>query len=541
MSDMKISTIDAATGEMGGPSVPARSGQAVIGAALAPRAIEQASILQRAFCFPAMLGALLVTGVYVARRGFDVDPDLWWHIKIGEGILATHHWPTSDFFSFTASGQPWIAAEWLGEVLFAAVARVGGLRGLEALLIILGATVMLALYAFATLRSGNSKAGFVTSAVLLVLAAANFNLRPQMLGYLFLVLTLIALERFRQGRPRALWFLPLLFLVWVNTHPSWEIGLGTMFVYWMSGLREIRLGGIDIRCWKPAERVRLSLAFLLCTAVLPITPYGARLAAFPFQFISSLPGNLANIIEWQPMPFNQSGPKLFLALILGLFAMQIAFRLTWRLEELALFFFGTAMACLHARFLLIFVPFFTPLFATILARWLPKYNRKKDQYLLNALLMFSMLAGMVRYFPSQAGIEESVASHFPVGAVQYLSRHPIPGPMFNAYNFGGYLVWATAPEHKVFIDGRGELFEPGGVFADYMHITLLKPGALSVLRAYGVQACLLDREQPLTTVLAALPDWQRVYSDQDSVLFVRRGGSEAAAVTATRSAPIRED
>ena len=113
--------------------------------------------------------------------------------------------------------------------------------------------------------------------------------------------------------------------------------------------------------------------------------------------------------------------------------------------------------------------------------------------------------------------------------------------MFNAYNFGGYLVWATAPEHKVFIDGRGELFEPGGVFADYMHITLLKPGALSVLRAYGVQACLLDREQPLSTVLAALPDWQRVYSDQESVLYVRRGGSEAAAVTATRSAPIRED
>ena len=499
------------------------------------------SILQRAFSFPVMLAALLVAGVFVARRGFDVDPDLWWHIKVGEDILATHQWPTSDAYSFTAAGQSWMADQWLGDVLFAAVARVGGLRGLEALLIVLGAAVMVALYVFATLRSGNSKAGFVTSAVLLVLAAANFNLRPQMLGYLFLVLTLIALERFRQGRPRVLWFLPLLFLLWVNTHASWEIGLSTIFVYWMSGLKEIRLGGIEMRGWKPAERLRLALVFLLCLAVLPITPYGTRLAAFPFQFISLHPHILANIVEWQPMPFDQLGGKVFLGLFLGLLAVQIACRLTWRLEEAALFFFGTAMACLHARFLLIFVPFFTPLLATTLARWLPGYNRKKDQHLLNAVLMVSMLAGMLWYFPSQATIEESVASHFPVGAVQYLNRHPMPGPMFNAYNFGGYLVWATAPEHKVFIDGRAELFEAGGVLADYMHITLLKPGALSVLRAYGVQACLLEREQPLTTVLAALPDWQKVYADQESVLFVRRSGTEAAVVTPMHSAPVRED
>ena len=230
-----------------------------------------------------------------------------------------------------------------------------------------------------------------------------------------------------------------------------------------------------------------------------------------------------------------------MGLFLGFLAVQIAFRLTWRLEEAALFFFGTAMACLHARFLLIFVPFFTPLLATTLARWLPGYNRKKDHHLLNAVLMFSMLAGMLWYFPSQATIEESVASHFPVGAVQYLNGHPMPGPMFNAYNFGGYLVWATAPEHKVFIDGRAELFEVGGVLADYMHITLLKPGALFVLGSYGVQACLLEREQPLTTVLAALPDWQKVYADQESVLFVRRSDTEAAVVTPTHGEPVRED
>jgi hypothetical protein len=478
--------------------------------------------LRWAFSFPSMLGALLVTGVFVARRNFEVDTDLWWHLRVGEDILATHHLPLTDMYSFTAPGQPWIAAEWAGSTLFAIVERAGGLRGLQALFIILGATIMLSLYALATLRAGNSKAGFVTSAVLLVLATANFNLRPQMLGYLFLILLMIALERFRQGKRGALWCLPALFLVWVNSHGSWPIGLGAMFIYWASGLREFRLGGIEMRRWTPADRQRLSFVFLLCLTVLPITPYGTRLAAFPFQFISALPVNLASINEWQPMPFNLFGPKLFLALILGLFVVQIAFRLSWRLEELALFFFGTVLACLHARFLLIFVPFSAPLFATTLARWLPRYYREKDQFLLNAVLMFSFALAMVYYFPSQKKIEESIAKNYPSGAVAYMRQHSVPGPMFNSYGFGGYLQWAFGAEHKVFIDGRGELYEPGGVFADYMHIILLKPGALSVLRDYGVQSCLLNRDDALATTLSALPDWQSVYSDQTSILLVRR-------------------
>ncbi len=64
--------------------------------------------------------------------------------------------------------------------------------------------------------------------------------------------------------------------------------------------------------------------------------------------------------------------------------------------------------------------------------------------------------------------------------------------MLNSYGFGGYLEWSSGGRHKVFIDGRGELYEMSGVFADYMHISLLKPGALSVLGGYRVQACLLD-------------------------------------------------
>jgi hypothetical protein len=530
MNDTDTSVIGATADEMIAPAIPVPAGE-VVGSAVHANAL--ASIMQRVFTFPAMLGMLLVTAIFFAVRGFDVDPDLWWHIKSGQDILSTHRWPVIDSYSFTVAGQPRIAFEWLGDVLFAAVLQVGGLRGLEALLIVLSAAIIIALYSLSTLRSKNSKAGFLATAGLIVLATANLNLRPQMLGYLFLVLTLITLERFRQGKRGALWFLPLLFLAWINIHGSWVLGLGAMVAYWACGLKEYCIGGIEMRRWERPDRSRLSVVFLLCLAVLPITPYGTQLAAVPFQVASAFPVSKVYVSEWQPLPFDQFGGKVFLVLALGFFAVQIALRLKWRLEELALFLIGTAMACMHVRFLLLFVPFFVPLLATVLARWLPPYERGKDRPVVNAVFMFCMLTLMVRYFPSRANIEDSVAKHYPVRAVEYLRRHPLPGPMFNSYGFGGYLLWALGPQHKVFIDGRAELYEQGGVFTDYMHISILKPGALSVLRGYGVQSCLIDRNEPLANVLAAMPDWQLSYSDGVSVLFVRRVNAEIPENEAT--------
>ena len=488
--------------------------------------------LQQVVSFPAMLGGLLVVAVFLARHNFEVDPDLWWHLKVGENILSTHRWPTTDPYSFTAAGQPWLAYEWLGDVFFAAVARIAGLEGLQALLIILGAVIMLSLYGYATLRSRNSKAGFVVAALVLILAALNFNLRPQMLGYLFLIITLIVLERFRQGKSAALWFLPPLFMIWINTHGSWEIGLGTLLVYWLCGLKEIDLGDIELHAWTRAERVRLSLVFLFCLLAISITPYGTRLAAYPFQVASSLPLNMTQIDEWQPMPMSSFGPRLFLALVLGTIALQIVFRFKWRVEDVVLFCGATALALVHRRFVLIFVPFFVPVFATMLARWVPGYQREKDPYVLNAALMAVMLGAMIHYFPSRSEIQDNVNAHFPVNAVKYLREHPASGAMFNSYGFGGYLVYSRGDEHKVFIDGRGELYEHAGVFADYIHITLVKPGLLGVLRNYGIKECLVGRDDPIAVFLAALPEWKQVYTDPVSVIFVRSDNPRADSALA---------
>jgi len=232
------------------------------------------------------------------------------------------------------------------------------------------------------------------------------------------------------------------------------------------------------------------------------------------------------------MPLNSFGPKLFLALVLGTMAVQILSPLKWRLEDVLLFLGASVMAFVHARFLLIFVPFFTPVFASMLARWVPGYQREKDPYALNAVLMAVMLAAMIHYFPSEVKTEQIVATNFPVGAVNYLKDHPASGPMFNSYGFGGYLVYSRGDEHKVFIDGRGELYEHAGVFADYLHITLVKPGLLGVLRNYGIKECLVGREDPIAVFLSALPEWRQIYADPVSVILVRSDNPGAESTLA---------
>jgi hypothetical protein len=491
------------------------------------------SSLKWVFSFPTMLGALLVGVVFCEGRQFSLDPDVWWHIKSGQTILATHHWPTTDPYSFTVTGQPWIAYEWLGDLLLATVSRIGGLRGLDLLLIVIGSAVILGLYLLGTVSSGSSKAGFVAAALVCPLAFANFNLRPQMLGYLFLIVSIVVLELYRQGRARVIWILPPLLLVWVNTHGSWIIGLGTMLVYWICGLVEFETGAIKTKRWKPNERKQLSLVFLASLAAATITPYGSELAFLPFRVASSLPVSMANIDEWHSMPFNMEFGKIFLVLLLAFFLAQIAIGMAWSLEQVVLFFVGTGLACLHDRFLLIFVPFFVPLLAQVLGTWLTPYSRTSDHPLLNATLMTVLAIMMFHFSPSRGDLEQKIAQRFPVHAVEYLRERAVPRPMFDSYDFGGYLVWA---DQKVFVDGRSELYEWGGVLSDYMYIAMLKPGALNVLRMYGIQSCLLDRDQPLATVLKALPDWKTVYEDNRSVILVHQDATQSIPATTSLAA-----
>jgi len=94
------------------------------------------SLNDLAFLTPAILLFCLMGGV----ASMLVDADTGWHIRAGEWILNHHQLPTSDFFSFTKSGQPWFAWEWLWEIAFAWLFHLAGMAG-----VILGNLVILCL------------------------------------------------------------------------------------------------------------------------------------------------------------------------------------------------------------------------------------------------------------------------------------------------------------------------------------------------------------------------------------------------------------
>ncbi|MBI2815357.1 MAG: hypothetical protein HYX72_00300 [Acidobacteria bacterium] len=525
--------------------------------------------MKKVFSFPTFLGVLLVAGVFAtislglksvpaASSGAShvsiFEGDTWYHILAGEEILQTRRWPTTDSYSFTAQGGHSMAFEWLPQVAFAIADRLGGVRALAALLIVLAAALMVLIFAYALMRSGNASAAFIATVAMLPLASAFFTLRPQLVGYIFLVILLICLERFRQGHAGALWVLPPLFLAWVNTHGSFVLGLMVLAVFYVAGLsrellrtfasaqettvdkgtasavpllRHVNLAtstfsgaSVVVTPWTPEQRKRLLTTVLLSVAALAITPYGTALAGFTFHVILNAPLGMTHIVEYRPL--SAFSPLLggFLLCLAVMLVALLTSSPVFRVDDVLLFVIAAGGAFIHMRLLLLFVIVFAPMLAILLDRWLPAGSPSAAPWLVNAGLMLLISAGMVTLFPSGEFLEGVIARGFPRGAVSYLRQHKIEGAMLNNDLWGAYLV-RSLPSHRVFIDGRSQLFEERGVFSDYLKLMAVDRHTPALLRKYDLKACLIERNAPLATFLYNHPDWACAYEDDFSAIFVR--------------------
>ena len=487
------------------------------------------------FSFPVFLGALLVAAVFLnlALRldnvaalpsghwhAAFVEGDTYWHMAAGQRILDTHHWPTTNYYSFTAPASEWIDFEWVGEVLMTVTSGLGGPRALLGLLAVLVAIIVLLVYCFAWLASGNPKSAFAATALILPLLGTCFSVRPQLLGYIFLLITLICLERYRRGRLRNLWIFPPMFVLWVNTHGTFTLGWVVMAIYGVAGLKDFRLGPLEGKAWLPGERRHLELVLLLCVAAVLVNPYGPRLLPYELGFAAQ-PVNLTYTEEWQPLAFHELFGVWFLILFLACAVGVAVLRRPQRVELVALLLLAAGLACRHQRVVVFFAIVLAPILAGLLAELFPRYEPEKNSPVLNAALMALFAAGMVGFFPSSAKLQRLIDHNQPRRAVDYLRAHPVPGWMFNDDFWGGYLIWASRGQQKVFIDGRSEAYESSGVLADYIRIIQPAPDALPLLEKYGVRSCLIERRGSLSALLSAQPDWRQVYQDDLSVLFVR--------------------
>jgi hypothetical protein len=481
---------------------------------------------KKAISFPVFLAVLLVTVAAYQAHLHLADPDTWWHAKVGQLILANWHFPTHDIYSFTVKGNPWMAYEWLGVVVFGWAGR-WGVSGLLLLLCGLAGLLMLLLYVYGTVCTGNVKASLAACAILLPVEGVFFTLRPQLIGYCFLVLLLILMELYRQGHEKVLWAIPPLFLIWVNTHGSFFMGLGILGVFWFCGLFHFEWGSVVAKPWTKKQSRNLLLTILASVVLLPLTPYGTQLAAYPFQMAILQPLNIKSIQEWQAVNFGTGWGKAFLLMVIALFLVQLFWKDRYRLFDLVFLLVTIGEAAMHIRFMTVLIFAFLPWFARLLGRWLSPYDVRKDQYALNLGLIAVLVFAFVYFFPSQKKIEKRLEKSYPIHAIAYMKTHEVPEPMLNDYGFGGFLIWTygtpQGTTRPVFIDGRADIYEYGGVLRDYLDIMGLKNDTPELLAKYRLRSALIRSDSSLATYLKVLPGWSLVYADKLADIFVFHG------------------
>lgn len=478
------------------------------------------SAVRAVFSFPVAVSSLLMTlGVLTVRARFD-DPDLWWHLKTGQIIWTTHTIPTTDIFSYTTNHHVWVPHEWLSQVLIYGAYRFGGYSGLMLWLCFFTAAILVAGYALCCFSSGNAKVSFVGAMTIWFFATAGLAIRPQMIGYLLLVVELLLIHLGRSRSPR--WFLglPPLFALWVNCHGSFFFGFLVAVLFLVCSFFDFRTGSLVNVRWEPHSRKMLMIALVFSAAALFLNPVGVRQVLYPLTITLREPINVGNVQEWLP-PTMSSARGLGLLTVLGcIFLILMARRSQLFLDELLMLFASTWLAISHRRMVFVFGILAAPIVSRLLAPLWDGYDADQDRPLPNAILIAASLLILVLGFPDRQNLARQVEAGSPVKAVEFMQRHHFSGPMINDYAYGGYLIWAV-PNQPVFIDGNADVFEWTGVLSEFGRWAMLQENPNILLDKYGVRFCVLARTAPMAQVLPLLPNWKSVYSDNMSTIFVR--------------------
>jgi hypothetical protein len=474
------------------------------------------SALRQVLGLPVVLGSLLVCLTFCFCSMRFSDPDLWWHLKVGQEIWQTHALPNADHWSFTAYGKPWIDHEWLSQLLLYLVWRIGGYQALQFFLCAVSSAIVALVYALCRRYCENAEVAMLGGFLAFFFGTMGFSLRPQLIGYASLAVLLLIMERAWSGRPLALWWLPPLFALWVNCHGSWVLGLGILLAAlaftWIARRRFRFADGPEIRL--------LAGVFGFSTAALLVNPVGIRLLTYPLDVFVHQRTNLNFVAEWFPLTMQDPrGVGLFVVLA-ALLVAGLTGRARASAFELMVLLPVSALAVQHMRMVFVFGIVCAPIVCRIVAQMKRPGKPRRDFLPANAVLVLLCALCCCAAFPSMPTIQANIASHNPVEAVRFIKRSALPGPMLNDYMWGGYLIWAL-PEQKVFIDGRGDIYDWSGVLARYRDWVSLYADPERLLNDYGIHLCLLPANSAQARVMSHLTGWTLAYNDNIAVVFAR--------------------
>jgi hypothetical protein len=481
--------------------------------------------------FLTMLTFLLITLQFVMSRGEIIDPDIWWHLRNAEFLIQHHQLPRFDMYSFTVAGAPWINHEWLSEVPFYLTWRAGGLSGLNAATLVVIVAIFLGLLYLCYQESGHFKASIAACCFVTFLAKVSYGPRTILFGYLYLVILLIILQRFRRKGHAPLWLIPPLFCLWINTHGSWSLGLIVFSIIAAAGLVRNGSGLIQAEPWAASQFGKLVVTGLASAAALFVNPFGARLVWYPFDLAFRQNLNISHVAEWVSVNFHDMRGKLVFVLIVTLLLTALLRRRRWTVAELGLVLFALYSGLTYIRFLFLLAIVAAPLLAKLLD-FIPRYRPEADTPFINAGVIVLMIAGMVHYWPASSEIQVKLAKEYPAEFLPYLKSHPPAGPVLTAYLWGGYLEW-NARDLKTFVDSRVDIFEYAGVLKDYLDVLSLKQPD-TILDKYKIRYVLLSPDEALVYVLQRDPKWKEIYSDKVCVLLERADAAAAAPAPLTQ-------
>jgi hypothetical protein len=445
--------------------------------------------------------------------------DFWWHLRTGQLIFTTHAVPHTDPFSFTAAGRPWVAHEWLSELLMYLLYRLGGY---PPILLVFSAVTALA-YGLMAWRSAGAPQTRIFALVMAVWCAhPTFSIRPQTFSLLLFALFYVLLDAHRRsGSVRPLMLLPPLMLLWVNLHGGYILGpvLILLFLAGAAGDALARLPGA-----RPfgAQAKALGLAAAVCVLVVPLNPNGVRLYAYPFQTLDSRVMR-ALLMEWQsPDPRQPLFYPFFL--LIGLCALAlVARRKNLRSSEVLVFAFFTGAALHSMRFIALSALAAIPILAGIsLARAQSPASQPSRARLPLEVAVLVMAAGLTGgiLHRALAGAPAEVREHFPVAAVNFLEQHRLPGRIFNSYSFGGYLIWRLYPRYRVFVDGRADVYG-GPLLTHFVEIYKGEVNPRPVFDRLGVNTVIVEPQAMVGALLSMGHDWKRAYQDRVAVIYTR--------------------
>jgi hypothetical protein len=473
----------------------------------------------------AVLAGILLFGLLAMTARPALDSDLWWHLRTGQLIVETGHVPHTDPFSFTRSGQPWIAHEWLSEVIFYLLWKFGGAAALIVFTSLVTTAGFLLLYARCQGAAHWAAAATVLGAVA---SAPCWGTRAQMFTFTFASLLLWLVGRATE-RPALLFWIAPLFVVWVNLHAGFALAPVLLLLIAAGLVVETATGATPAAEARPLLG-RILVAVVACIALVPLNPSGTRLYRYPFDTVKAT--DLRSlIVEWQSPDFHSFMSKPFLAVILLLIAGFASKRIHARARTLVPLFFLLFSALDAVRHIPIFMLVAVPLLcdgmssAPAAIAYETRRRRRASPAFNAAVLIFLGGFALWRWTTVARGQESQEAKLFPETAVTYLSAHASsqPGKLFAYYDWGGYAIWKLYPHYRMFVDGRSDLY--GDEFLKQFETAMgVHKGWRATLDKPHVEAVLIPPDTPLAQALLLDPSWTSPCGDSVGLLFVRRAG-----------------